>query len=212
MFGGESNLPLWLRLLLRSIPAAAVTFYLVGRVTEGMQNPSYGLAFIIAGTVAAIGAVWAIAIGFPLIARFGEKCGQLYVPSDSNFRVRPEFSIAEAHAKAGRYTEAIAQFRRDIEQFTDEPMPHIRIADLLVQEFHDVPAAMTELEAALLKTRSADAFVLVSNRLADLALWQYKDGGQKAAEYIRAIEHRYPGSRHAKAATERIAGIFSRDR
>ena len=203
MLSDDSRLPLWLRLLLRGIPAAALTFYLVWKVVDGMKNPDYGSAFIIAGMVAAIGIIWGVAIGIPLVARFGEKCGQLYVPSDKNFRIRPEFSIAEAHAKAGRYTEAIEQFRRDIEQFPKEPMPHIRIADIQLQHFHSPAAAYVELQSALSKARSADAFALLSHRLADLTLAQ----PAIAIGYLRQIERRYPGTKHAKAAAERIAGL-----
>lgn len=208
MIGEERDRPLWLRLPARVAVAAVITFFLGRWVQSSMVDVSYGTAFIVAGIVVLIGIVWAVAIGFPFIERLGEKAGQLYMPSDASFRIRPEYSIAEAHAKAGRYAEAIERFRQDSEQFPNEAFPHIRIAELQVQEFHDVPAAMTELEAALPKTRSADAFVLVSNRLADLALWRYGPRCQQALDYLRQIGRRYPGTKHAKAAAERITRCF----
>lgn len=210
MFGDESKLPLWLRLLLRGIPAAALTFYLGWKVARGMENLNYGSAFIIAGMVGAIGIIWAIALGFPLVARFGEKMGQLYVPSDKNFRVRPEFSIAESHAKAGRYNEAIEQFRKDALQFPEETMPHIRIAELLLEHSGNSNAAAAELRAALPKARSADGFVLISNRLADLALANPEHGCDVAKVFLEGIRRRYPDTKHAKAAAERIAGLERR--
>ncbi len=207
MFSDDSRLPLWLRLLLRGIPAAALTFYLGWKVVKGMEDLNYGSAFIIAGMVGVIGIIWAIAIGFPLVARLGEKLGQLYVPSDKNFRVRPEFSIAESRAKAGRYVEAIEQFRKDSLQFPDETMPHIRIAELLLEHTGNSNAAAAELRAALPKARSADAFVLISNRLADLALANPEHGRDVATVFLDGIRRRYPNTKHAKAAAGRIAGL-----
>jgi tetratricopeptide (TPR) repeat protein len=199
--------PLWQRLLVRSALALVISVLLCLLVALC----GVGGVILFAGLLAMIGVVWGVAVGMELAGWVGEKIGGIYMPSDTNRRVRPQFCIAQAHAKAGRYKEAIEQFRRDIEEFPDEPMPHIRIADLLIQEFHDVPAAITELEAALTKTKGEDAFVLASNRLADLALWQCQDGGRKAVDYLRAIQRRYPGTKHAKAAAERAARIFSQE-
>jgi len=66
--------------------------------------------------------------------------------------------------------------------------------------------AFVELQAALSKARSADAFALLSHRLADLTLAQ----PQTAIGHLREIERRYPGTKHAKAAAERIAKLAAR--
>jgi hypothetical protein len=207
MLEEDNNRPLWLRLILRAIPAAAITFYLIKKIIEGMEAPSYGTAFIIAGGAAMIGIVWAIAIGLPLLVRLGEKFGQLYTPSDKHFRVRPQFSIAESHAKAGRYADAIEQFRKDALRYPDELTPHARIAELLLETSRNMNAAAAELRAALPKARSAEAFAMLNNRLADLALENPEHGCDVAKVFLDDIRRRYPDTKYAHAAAERIARL-----
>jgi len=191
---------------LRVAAAVALTIAAGYALVKGCGSSFIWNVFLIATVAVFILMTWVIAVGFPLIGWLGEKAAGIYTPSDKGFRVRPEFSIAEAHAKAGRYTEAIVQFRRDIEQFPDEPMPHIRIADIQLEHFHSPAMAFVELQAALSKARSADAFALLSHRLADLTLAQ----PQTAIGHLREIERRYPGTKHAKAAAERIAKLAAR--
>lgn len=164
----------------------------------------FGGAFSSGVWVAFIGMVWAYILGLPAMAWVVEKVvGGLYTPADSQFRIRPEHSIAEGHAAAGRYREAIEQFRRDIEKFPDEVTPHVRIADIAVERLGDVETAIAELRAGLPKTTSGDGFALVSHRLAEV-LVQYRRDTASAIEVLREIERRYPHSKHALGARNRI--------
>ncbi len=53
--------------------------------------------------------------GWPLLGSIGERIGNsIFMPSDANFQIAPEYSVAEAQAKKGRYQEAIDEYRKVI--------------------------------------------------------------------------------------------------
>src|SRR5438876_10832316 len=134
-----------------------------------------GLRFDIAFEVA----IAFLLYGFLLFALFGPSTITkvanhfmgLYWPDDSKFRVVPEYSIAEARVKQGRYAEAIDEYRKVIEQFPDDVYAHVRVAELFVERFNDPKSAEIELLAAVEKAKVEDAFAFGAQRLADL--YQY---------------------------------------
>jgi hypothetical protein len=167
----------------------------------GLKNP-----LLLVGWLVFTGVLGLLFFGLPVVAWLGEKAGNLYAPSDNAFAVRPQYSIAEARVAQGRYVEAVAAFRADSNKFPGETYPHIRIAELLLEKLHDADAALAELQAALLKAHSEDAFVLVASRLAEW-LVQLKQDRAGAVAVLNQIEARYPGTKHARAARERLARL-----
>ncbi len=192
------NLPLWLRVTLRFVVCAVVTLALLRWL--GVQLPGFIL----------IGLAWAYILGIPAVRWFaGLLAGGLYAPADDQFRVRPEFSIAEGHAAVGRYREAVEQFRRDIERYPKEVTPHVRIAEIQFDRTGEIDAGIAELEAALGKATGEDAFVLVAHRLADAHL-QHRHDKAAAVAYLDEILRRYPHSKHALGARHRIQQLTER--
>lgn len=189
----------WLSLALRVAVALILSagLWRWGDVSNLNQNP-----FAILSIVVLIGCVWFALLGLHTVQRFADRFAQLGLASDDQLQVRPQYSIAEARVAQGRYAEAIAEYRRVIEQHPSEPYPHIRIAELLHDKLRQPDAAIAELRLALPKTETDDAFSLVANRLADWLLEHHHDiPGAEAI--LREIELRYPESRHARAARER---------
>ena len=83
-----------------------VFLWWVGVRFAGVSFNVYETAGAWSGVVWAIfiGFVWAIILGWPFIGAVAGKFAGFYLPSDKNFRVRPEYSIAEAKrymARAG---------------------------------------------------------------------------------------------------------------
>ena len=195
----------WLAIALRigGGVVATVIFWWVGVrfLGVGLDNP-----FALVAWVAFTGMLWFPFVGLPAIAWLGEKAGSLYAPSDTAFEVRPQYSIAETRVNQGRYVEAIAAFRADSDKFPAETYPHIRIAELQLEKLHDADAALAELHAALRKARTEDGFVLVASRLAEW-LVQLKQDRAGAVAVLQQIEARYPGTKHARSARERIARL-----
>jgi hypothetical protein len=148
--------------------------------------------------------------GGTILAWVGDKFAGLFWPSDKNFRIRPEYSIAEARAAQGRWEEAIAAFRQDIVKFPEEAFPHTRIADILLNRLQDRAGAMAELQTALLKTKSDEAYYLIARRLIEMHL-QEPDGRDRACAILREIQERFPTTRYAKAAAEMLASLNEED-
>jgi len=182
--------------------AATWLFWWVGLRWVGIQYHPFTLA----GWAAFTGLLWFPFIGWPVIRWLGERAGSLFLPDETAIEIRPQYSIAEARVAQGRYAEAIAAFRADIEKFPTETYPHIRIAELLREKLNDPHAALAELHAALRKATTPDAFTLVAGRLADW-LVEIKGDRPAAAEILAQIETRFPGTKHAALARERRARL-----
>ncbi len=194
----------WLALALRISGGLAATwlFWWWGLNRLAVQyNP-----FTLAAWVAFTGLLWFPFIGLPAIRWLGDRAGSLFMPDERAIEVRPQYSIAEARVAQGRYAEAVAAFRADIEKFPVESYPHVRIAELLREKLNDPDAALAELHAALRKATGDDAFALVAGRLAD---WLVEINGDRAgaAEILREVETRLPGTKHARAAAEHRARL-----
>lgn len=169
-------------------------------VSTHPSNP--GGAFTTVAWVAFISLGWFLILGWPLLQAFGERVGNLFWPSDRQFRIRPEYSIAEARFHQGRYAEALAAFRADIERFPGEVYPHLRIAEIQIDKLGEVDAALDEVRIALGKAQGAEAFALVADQLADL-LVRHRQDRAGALALMREIQERFPDTKQAKAAAQR---------
>jgi len=162
--------------------------------------PGFGRALLLAGIVAVV----AFAIGRFLIKLLGERAGKLFSPGDSQFRVVPEYSRAEARAKEGKYLEAVDEYRRVMVEHPDDIYPHLRIAELAVGHLNNVKLAERELGAALAKATGPDSIALAANRLADLYQDTLHDPAG-ALKVVKQLRERIPDTKQAKLAEERIA-------
>jgi hypothetical protein len=167
---------------------------------------SAGWAFIIVGLLAAVGIVLALVIGLPIIRRLGTKAGGLFVGNDASFRIRPEYSTAEARVNQGRFAEAVAEYRLVIEKHPTDVYAHLRIAEMMVERFNNPKAAELELIPALAKATAPDAFALVSHRLADLYQYQLPQA-DRARAVMESLKAKLPGTKHAASADQRLAAL-----
>jgi tetratricopeptide (TPR) repeat protein len=143
--------------------------------------------------------------GWPLIGSFGEGIGNfLFMPSDANFQITPEYSVAEARVKKGRYQEAVDEYRKVIVEYPDDIYPHLRIAELAVKHLNDVKLAELELLSALGKARGEDSTALAAGQLADLYQLMLQDPA-RALDVMKQLREKIPGTKQAALAEERIA-------
>src|ERR1041385_4829916 len=97
----------------------------------------FGHAFYLVGILLGIAGIAFWLIGMPLLGKLGEKAAGLYSPDEDNVRVVPEYSIAEARLKEGKFAEAIAEYRKGLEQYPDDAVGHVRIAEIYVQHLKE---------------------------------------------------------------------------
>lgn len=144
--------------------------------------------------------------GVPLLQKAGETAGLLFNPNDSNFRIMPEYSVAEARVKKGKYQEAIDEYRKVIAEHPDDIYPHLRIADLALNHLNDVKLAELELMSAFAKAKGEDTTALAAGRLADFYQHTLREPA-RALDVMKQLREKIPNTKQAKLAEERIAAL-----
>jgi tetratricopeptide (TPR) repeat protein len=144
--------------------------------------------------------------GLPMMKRTGEAMAGLFLPSDSHLPIKPEYSIAEARLKQGRFAEAICAYREVIERFPDDVFAHLRLAEIYQEKLGNASTAQVELESALRKASAPDAFALTAHRLADFYERTLHDR-ERAVCVLRDIVQRCPDTKHASLAQHRIKAL-----
>lgn len=157
------------------------------------------------GAILAIlfGGVLFAVFGIPLLRSIGEKVSTFYMPSGNGVRIVPEYSVAEARAAAGKYREAVDEYRKVIVDHPDDIYPHLRIAELAVKHLNDVKLAELELISAMGKAQGEYSAALAAGRLADLYQFGMQDVA-RALEVIKQLREKIPGTKQARLAEERI--------
>jgi tetratricopeptide (TPR) repeat protein len=196
-------------LLWRWIITFAALLFLALFVGPMVADFSYTAAFIgipLAGVVGAILAtVWA--------PRITESCGRKVAALIDGGDVEPDpqpfLSIAEARRKAGRFAEAEAELRRQLEVFPTHFQTQMLLAEIQAENRHDLDAATATVEQIASQPDHVPknvAFALT--RLAD---WQLKlaknpDAARGLFERIIAL---FPDSPEAHHAHQRLAHLAS---
>jgi tetratricopeptide (TPR) repeat protein len=140
--------------------------------------------------------------GISMIKSVGHRVSQLFWPDESEVRVLPDYSSAEAHFRHQRYEDSIREFRKILEQSPENAYAHVRIADISSEIHHDPKQAEAELLLALTKPLADDGWALAAHRLADL----YESLGQldRALEVMGTLQHKLSRSKHGRLAGQRI--------
>ena len=141
--------------------------------------------------------------GLPALQRIGDTASRLFDPNDSHFRIMPEYSVAEAQVKKGKYREAIDEYRKVIIAHPDDIYPHLRIADLALSHLNDVKLAELELLSAYAKAKGEDSTALAAGRLADFYQNTQNDPA-RALEVMQQLREKIPNTKQVRLAEERI--------
>jgi tetratricopeptide (TPR) repeat protein len=113
--------------------------------------------------------------------------------------------IAEKLTTEGRYTEAVAEYARAIEEDPENASPRIMMADAYSKAGQHELAAQT-LEETLSLDLPAEQWCYVVNRLADIHARNTREP-DKAIEMLDRIVQKYPETTFARYARERIARL-----
>ena len=197
-----------LKIGLRVLVAAVLGVWLLRYASLAMRDSGgmvadYGTAAVLVALLAGYGFVLFLLFGWPLLHQIGGSAGSLFWPGDDRFRVLPEYSIPEARVKEGRYTEAIAEYRRAMAEHPADVYPHVRISEIALEKLGDAALAEAELQAALARAEKPETIAAVAGRLADLYQNVVRDYG-RAAAVLRQLQVRLPDSPEASRATDRI--------
>ena len=192
-------------LIIRIVIAVGIGIYLV-RFMFANGEPDSGTKLMGLGLALGYGAVLFLLFGWSFMCAVAEKFTNLYMPQDQNFRVLPEYSLAEARRKACDYAGAIAEYRQVIAKWPDDVFAHIQIADIAVTQLHDLQLAELELLSATAKAAAATTIALTHNRLADFYQFHRQDVPQAMA-VIEQMRAKLPGTKAAARAGDRLAAL-----
>jgi len=190
--------------ILRWATAIIVGIWMVRWAGSRMQ--AGGSAFEIVGGLVLYGLFLFVLCGIPTISRVANRFAGLYWPDDSEFRIVPEYSMAEARVKEGKYEEAIEEYRTVILQHPADVYPHLRLAELALDHLHDANLAELELQSAVGKAAGGETAVLAAGRLADFYQQTQLDP-KRALEVMKQLRKELEGSKHVKLVNERIATL-----
>jgi tetratricopeptide (TPR) repeat protein len=125
------------------------------------------------------------------------------MPSGDGLPIVPEYSVAEARAAAGKYQEAVDEYRKLIAEHPDDIYPHLRIAEFAMKHLNDVKLAESELTSAMGKAQGEVSVALAAGRLADLYQFGLQDVA-RALEVMKQLREKIPDTKQATLAEERI--------
>ena len=191
-------------LAIRILIALVLGFFLIRYAQSSVGRGDVSSAFFVGALLCLYGIVLFLLFGFSVIERVANQFTNFYMPSDSDIQIHPEYSVAEARVKKGKYPEAIDEYRKVIEQHPDDIYPHLRIADLALQHLNDVKLAELELMSAFAKGTGKDTAALAAGRLADLYQHTLHDAA-RALAVMKQLREKIPDTKQVKLAEERIA-------
>jgi tetratricopeptide (TPR) repeat protein len=165
-----------------------------------------GLAFEILVLLLLYGLLLFGLFGFSVINKVASYFGGIFWPVDEDVRIVPEYSIAEARAKEGKYEEAIEEYRTVIVQHPNDAYPHLRIAELALQHLHDPRMAEAELLSSLGKAEREGVALLAAGRLADF-YQQTLHEPRRALEVMKKVREKVLGTKLVQRVDERIATL-----
>jgi predicted negative regulator of RcsB-dependent stress response len=200
----------WVSMAIRIAVALILGFFLLRFAFPGGGQQFSALdRFFQMATVIFYALILFAMFGWPLLESIGERIGNsLFMPSDANFQISPEYSAAEARVKKGKYQEAVDEYRKVIIEHPKDIYPHLRIAELAVKHLNDLKLAELELLSAVAKAKGEDSTALAAGRLADLYQHELQDPAQ-ALEVMKQLREKIPGTKQARLAEERIAVLES---
>jgi tetratricopeptide (TPR) repeat protein len=116
---------------------------------------------------------------------------------------KPFYFVAEGKRRKGLYEEAIAEVRKQLEQFPGDHEGYMKLASIQMEDLKDLPAAQATLNEFLgLPGRAPNEMAAALHLLAD---WQLQFGrdAQAAIGSLQRIVQLYPGTSFAHAAEPR---------
>ena len=115
------------------------------------------------------------------------------------------YDLAEKFTSEGRYSEAIAEYEKAIEEDPEDVNARLFIADVCCKTDQYEQAARTLLET-LEHDLPAEKWCHIANRLADILVQKMSEPNE-AVQILAKNDEKYPRTKFARYAQERIDRI-----
>jgi tetratricopeptide (TPR) repeat protein len=197
------------RLIIKWIVTALVIAFLYWKVgplaDSGGGDAWVAVIFtLVCGLILA--ATWRHSIG-EMIARPFEV---LYNGGDLAPEPRPVYSVARTRQKQGKYLEAIAEIRRQLERFPTDLEGLMLLAQIQAEDLKDLPGAEIAVERLCAQKHAPQNIAYALHSMAD---WHMKIGQDREAARrdLEKITELLPDTEFALGAAQRIAHLGSTD-
>lgn len=164
------------------------------------------IPFIFIG-ILLLGVPLALVIGYFARGWFANQFMGLLVPDDNeDYRVEPQYSIAKARIAAGRFEDAIQEYRNAMSLYPKDLNVHFHIADVYVNHLQEPLDALQELDFGQRRTRDPEKKAEFVSRKAEIHLQNRRDPGNAAFE-IESFLAQYPKAKASIFLNERLKQI-----
>jgi tetratricopeptide (TPR) repeat protein len=206
-YGGLAGFLLKVAATVVGVGGIALLFWVVGGTMGGGGGflGAAGFAFLAAGALVAVAVVFSIIWAPEIGGVIAKPFATLYDGGAVESKPQALYSIAVAKRKQGRYAEAIAEVRRQLERFPGDFPGCLMLAEIQAHDLHDLPAACATLEQFV--SSPGHARKNVAYALNTLAEWHLKYSRDFAAakDALERIPQQFPDSPEAHAALQRLA-------
>jgi tetratricopeptide (TPR) repeat protein len=185
--------------------------------------PALGLLFGVAAPMVAKGGMSGAFGGVPLTAVSGLMLAVIWMENLSGLVAKPftnlfdggsaalephpMYSVAESCAKRGKYREAIAEIRKQLDRFPTDVQGQMFLAEIQAQHLNDLQGAEVTLKRLCAQPGHAPANIAFA--LYTLADWHLKYGQdpESARAALEQVIAQLPDTEHSLAASQRIAHL-----
>ena len=186
------------KLAMKWLVTAAAVFVLYHVLPWGIPGLLVGLVLGIFLSI-----LWAPHIG----ALVSQPITAIYDGGDQESDARPLYSIAEAKRKQGKYAEAMAEVRAQLEKFPDDFTGWLLLAEIQAEKLNDLAGAQDTIDRIL--SQKGHLPKNVAYALSRLADWHLKFGldRESARTALERIVQLLPDTEQAQLALQRIAHL-----
>jgi tetratricopeptide (TPR) repeat protein len=171
---------------------------------HGGMDAAIGFTYVMGGAVVGI-ILWRRSIA-SIVA---DPIGALYDGGGDAPDPHPAYSVALSRQKQGRYLEAVAEIRRQLNRFPTDVEGQMLLAQIQAENLKDLPAA--ELTIEHFCAQPGHAAKNVAFALYSMADWHLSIGQdyEAARRDLERIIQRFPASEFSVGAAQRVAHLGS---
>lgn len=193
-------------LMLRWGLTAAVMGYLFYHASRLAQSQGKEKAFIVI-YAAFCGLIMAIIWVPSIVDAVGRMFGSLYDGGSVEIEPKPYYSIFQTKRTQGKYQEALAEVRKQLEKFPNDLEGMLWLAELQAEDLNDLPGAdLTIHRLCQFEGRTPKNIAYSLNKLADWYLNLHKDR-DSAQRILQEILDLLPETEMSLQASQRIAHL-----
>ena len=197
------------RLIFKWVLTGGVIGLVIWVVGPLVAGDSYAAAYVGVPMTAVCGIILTIIWRHNLAGMIAKPFGDLYDGGSVEPIPQPAYSVAQSNQKRGKYLEALAEIRKQLDRFPTDVEGQMLLAQIQAEDLKDLPAA--ELTLQRFCDQPGHAPPNIAFALYSMADWHLKVGQDREAARrdLEKIIELLPDTEFALGAAHRIAHLGS---